>query len=110
MCVFFSSRRLHTRLQGDWSSDVCSSDLIFRAKCVMVQNRNKMVKPLAMALIKLTPRAALSGLSPNNTMNNLPRRMNMGAPGRSEERRVGKKGECERRQDLYSEERPKGQR
>src|SRR5256885_12145143 len=26
---FFSSRRRHTRLQGDWSSDVCSSDLIF---------------------------------------------------------------------------------
>src|ERR1039457_6252881 len=32
MCVFefffFSSRRRHTRLQGDWSSDVCSSDLV----------------------------------------------------------------------------------
>src|SRR5256885_11666933 len=27
MFVFFSSRRRHTRLQGDWSSDVCSSDL-----------------------------------------------------------------------------------
>src|SRR5256885_11309719 len=28
MCdfFFFSSRRRHTRLQGDWSSDVCSSD------------------------------------------------------------------------------------
>src|ERR1039457_7370228 len=25
---FFSSRRRHTRLQGDWSSDVCSSDLL----------------------------------------------------------------------------------
>src|SRR2546426_9355016 len=24
---FFSSRRRHTRLQGDWSSDVCSSDI-----------------------------------------------------------------------------------
>src|SRR6266566_6896609 len=24
---FFSSRRRRTRLQGDWSSDVCSSDL-----------------------------------------------------------------------------------
>src|SRR5256885_10665258 len=24
---FFSSRRRHTRLQGDWSSNVCSSDL-----------------------------------------------------------------------------------
>src|ERR1039457_6170516 len=27
LCCFFSSRRRHTRLQGDWSSDVCSSDL-----------------------------------------------------------------------------------
>src|SRR3989454_8954535 len=27
---FFSSRRRHTRLQGDWSSDVCSSDLFPR--------------------------------------------------------------------------------
>src|SRR5256885_6915994 len=25
--MFFSSRSRHTRLQGDWSSDVCSSDL-----------------------------------------------------------------------------------
>src|SRR5574337_675096 len=28
-CFFFSSRRLHTSLSGDWSSDVCSSDLDF---------------------------------------------------------------------------------
>src|SRR5256885_13630337 len=28
MFFFFSSRRRHTRLQGDWSSDVCSSDLV----------------------------------------------------------------------------------
>src|SRR5947199_199392 len=27
--VFFSSRRRHTRCLSDWSSDVCSSDLIF---------------------------------------------------------------------------------
>src|SRR5205807_950472 len=34
-CVFFffSSRRRHTRLQGDWSSDVCSSDLKPLASC-----------------------------------------------------------------------------
>src|SRR5256885_10706396 len=28
MTFFFSSRRRHTILQGDWSSDVCSSDLL----------------------------------------------------------------------------------
>src|ERR1022692_1808513 len=27
LIVFVASRRRHTRLQGDWSSDVCSSDL-----------------------------------------------------------------------------------
>src|SRR5690606_2530992 len=27
-CFFFSSRRRHTRFSRDWSSDVCSSDLI----------------------------------------------------------------------------------
>src|SRR6266566_2747635 len=32
VCFFFSSRRRHTRLQGDWSSDVCSSDLPFATR------------------------------------------------------------------------------
>src|SRR5690606_2170515 len=27
-CFFFSSRRRHTRFSRDWSSDVCSSDLM----------------------------------------------------------------------------------
>src|SRR5690606_40501941 len=28
-CFFFSSRRRHTRFSRDWSSDVCSSDLVY---------------------------------------------------------------------------------
>src|SRR5260370_10152450 len=28
LCFFFSSRRRHTRFKCDWSSDVCSSDLL----------------------------------------------------------------------------------
>src|SRR5690606_39535397 len=28
---FFSSRRRHTRFSRDWSSDVCSSDLLLRS-------------------------------------------------------------------------------
>src|SRR5690606_40325936 len=28
LCFFFSSRRRHTRFSRDWSSDVCSSDLV----------------------------------------------------------------------------------
>src|SRR5256885_4015889 len=38
-CFFFSSRRRHTRLQGDWSSDVCSSDLADRDHLVVHQLR-----------------------------------------------------------------------
>src|SRR5256885_6924443 len=38
-CVFFfSSRRRHTRLQGDWSSDVCSSDLL-AGRCLCTRRR-----------------------------------------------------------------------
>src|SRR2546426_11272638 len=33
LLFFFSSRRRHTRLQGDWSSDVCSSDLPTSRPC-----------------------------------------------------------------------------
>src|SRR5699024_11610135 len=32
-CFFFSSRRRHTRLKRDWSSDVCSSDLTGQLGC-----------------------------------------------------------------------------
>src|SRR2546430_3501745 len=31
LCFFFSSRRRHTRFDCDWSSDVCSSDLVASA-------------------------------------------------------------------------------
>src|SRR5699024_12098585 len=40
-CFLFSSRRRHTRSKRDWSSDVCSSDLL--------------VIPLAIALTVYTP-------------------------------------------------------
>src|ERR1039457_1011781 len=50
MCFvfFFSSRRRHTRLQGDWSSDVCSSDLLrtTRAKGTLSQ-RVRRADPLS---------------------------------------------------------------
>src|SRR5688500_7125170 len=34
---FFSSRRRHTRLQGDWSSDVCSSDVAEELRKIMAE-------------------------------------------------------------------------
>lgn len=48
----------------------------------MDQNKNKMVNPLAMALIKFTAFAAVSGLSPKRMIKNLPIKTNNGAPGR----------------------------
>src|SRR5690348_17798002 len=39
VCLFFfSSRRRHTRWTGDWSSDVCSSDLAKRSGKLLVLN------------------------------------------------------------------------
>src|SRR5258706_8597905 len=38
---FFSSRRRHTRLVSDWSSDVCSSDLSFRFTVISKPNSGK---------------------------------------------------------------------
>src|SRR5580704_14031268 len=43
---FFSSRRRHTRWTGDWSSDVCSSDLLGRNSCsglLQIQKKNAAV-------------------------------------------------------------------
>src|SRR5690348_18194706 len=73
---FFSSRRRHTRWTGDWSSDVCSSDLF------------------------------LEQLEPGVAFNNIPiafrirGSLDVGAlESRSEERRVGK--ECRSRWSPY---------
>src|SRR5256885_8781614 len=43
---FFPSRRRHTRLQGDWSSDVCSSDLDGNRLPSDLLYGNTKVKPL----------------------------------------------------------------
>src|SRR5256885_4173886 len=58
-CFFFSSRRRHTRLQGDWSSDVCSSDLMPASATVKLCARDApaaravflfdMIQPFALA-------------------------------------------------------------
>src|SRR5256885_3082058 len=45
---FFSSRRRHTRLQGDWNSDVCSSDLFVKDNVVeeVIKLKKEPGKPL----------------------------------------------------------------
>src|SRR2546429_7120475 len=36
---FFASRRRHTRCSRDWSSDVCSSDLVFSGRRLRRESR-----------------------------------------------------------------------
>src|SRR5437762_13120642 len=83
---FFSSRRRHTRYIGDWSSDVCSSDLptmeTFRQLLDWLSSR----KELVTVGRKVDPKHELTAVM---------RRMQKGPnKARSEERRVGKEGRC----------------
>src|SRR5438093_9338094 len=41
---FFSSRRRHTRLVSDWSSDVCSSDLVLERPPVGGERQSRSVR------------------------------------------------------------------
>src|SRR5256885_8158776 len=87
---FFSSRRRHTRLQGDWSSDVCSSDLWGGRTVALFAHRRLREKPPAGGVsvyresIPLDERLVGPGLRLLDAL---------GWRGvRSEERRVGKEG------------------
>src|SRR5256885_16333509 len=86
---FFSSRRRHTRLQGDWSSDVCSSDLNSALPLVNFGMAMRAVFLSPMAIPKFTSGRAEFGsitvLPPGPPSRRAP-------PPRSEERRVGKEG------------------
>src|SRR5207248_6742300 len=42
---FFSSRRRHTRSYGDWSSDVCSSDLLLVTLGLLVMSIIALIAP-----------------------------------------------------------------
>src|SRR5690606_41072975 len=92
---FFSSRRRHTRFSRDWSSDVCSSDLIdqrFTGTVLVVELRlgdtvvdvDRREGQLAALLELVEPHHARRGLLGDAA----DRR------ARSEERRVGKGCRC----------------
>src|SRR2546430_13341002 len=82
---FFSSRRRHTRFDCDWSSDVCSSDLVWTELAERFPN-----EPAAAEALQAAREAARHPL----------RQRSPGLPGtRSEERRVGK--ECRSRWSPY---------
>src|SRR5437764_7655120 len=84
---FFSSRRRHTRYIGDWSSDVCSSDLFVRFLCVLLR------------LVEIRLLGKIVSPKPfRDQFADLGQRVV--GDMRSEERRVGK--ECRLRWEPYS--------
>src|SRR5256885_4932518 len=93
---FFSSRRRHTRLQGDWSSDVCSSDLAPR-KPSRPWLKSTAVLPLGRDAGGAPSRSPSRGRP--RSSNTPERRSSSTRFGRSEERRVGK--ECRSRWSPY---------
>src|SRR5256885_17143303 len=76
---FFSSRRRHTRLQGDWSSDVCSSDLLTAATLRAVPGADDGARPRGPAGVRQRGNARQRAGA-------------WSARERSEEGRVGKEG------------------
>src|SRR2546430_6455666 len=97
MCFFFSSRRRHTRFDCDWSSDVCSSDLLtitatdlelsIRTSCeakIKKEGAGTIPAKKLLELVRLLPEGEIRVKLLEN---------------RSEERRVGK--ECRSRWSPY---------
>src|SRR5688572_31590806 len=98
MCFFFfSSRRRHTRFDCDWSSDVCSSDLVRLTSDILFDHNS--------AALRSTSRATLNELAqnfaqyPDNVIIVEGHTDSTGTDQRSEERRVGK--ECRSRRSSY---------
>src|SRR3712207_7792930 len=89
--VFFSSRRRHTRYWRDWSSDVCSSDLVAKEYGSISDTKNtgalrKQLKSKGGGIIITSVQKLLTLVKSKSFV-------------RSEERRVGK--ECRSRWSPY---------
>src|SRR5256885_13145610 len=69
---FFSSRRRHTRLQGDWSSDVCSSDLGAKVAYSAPMQRSVLVSGWAAALAVTVSMAWLAAAGSSTLGGTLP--------------------------------------
>src|SRR5206468_6694494 len=92
---FFSSRRRHTRSDRDWSSDVCSSDLLRDALArVAEDNFYALIEP-ANGGWRARWSAHSDWIDATVPFRAGPRAIEAGAR-RSEERRVGKEGRARR--------------
>src|SRR5690348_18176365 len=80
---FFSSRRRHTIWTGDWSSDVCSSDLVY------ITRRLGEVREIAVRVTVLRD-GAIRGTSPVEEISDDELLALIICRTRSEERRVGR--------------------
>src|SRR5688500_20191768 len=83
---FFSSRRRHTRLQGDWSSDVCSSDLAVAFHRLLMPDGSTLRLDQFLGLNQIGD----AGLRDKVNQHYWSTFGGAAAVGRSEERRVGK--------------------
>src|SRR5205085_8450120 len=94
----FSSRRRHTRFDCDWSSDVCSSDLLasrdevgrlasgVNAMIGRIQSVVRQVRESILQVLATASQTATTSQQQETTVQKL------GSSTRSEERRVGKEG------------------
>src|SRR5262249_59939982 len=95
---FFSSRRRHTRLVSDWSSDVCSSDLGRENLVLQGEFYGLTGRKLRVRIAESLQRFGLSDAADRQVKTysgGMQRRLDV-ALGRSEERRVGEGGRCRR--------------
>src|SRR5207248_8342062 len=89
---FFSSRRRHTRSYGDWSSDVCSSDLVDVGHAAALEAPAEEAAPESLCPVGVLRRyLVMNDFSSHGV--SLPCQRAKGR--RSEERRVGKEWRSE---------------
>src|SRR5262249_58606567 len=86
---FFSSRRRHTRLVSDWSSDVCSSDLAALRSGNAAVARTAYINGISAHIDFVNARNLDAGQTPTQITA-------AEKAARSEERRVGKEGRSRR--------------
>src|SRR5207248_7558425 len=96
VCFFFSSRRRHTRSYGDWSSDVCSSDLQRLRLVEMSMVGLSSLKPAFTRSAGTLPSVSTKRSTSKYFLSSHRPKMPICEKSRSEERRVGKECRCRR--------------